>query len=102
MSEERKGIETKRKSQNLAAKRWIVYIVSRLWEERRGEGRKRTEKGGARERIEGGRVVEEDRAGGEGESKDSCADNHPVLTFVWAREVSKDNSSYRATVGVID
>ena len=49
-----------------------------------------------------GRVGEEDRAGGEGESEDSCADYRTLLTFLWAREVSKDERNYRNAVGVID
>lgn len=51
-------------------------------------------KGGRREKEKEeqhrGRVLEEDRAEREGESEDSCADNHTLLTFVWAKEVSKD------------
>lgn len=54
-----------------------------------GEKRKREEKD-RKEEQRRGRVGEEDRAGGEGESEDSCADNHTLLTFLLAREVSKD------------
>lgn len=57
------------------------------------DGGRREEEKGARKRKEEQRrgiVGEEDRAGGEGESQDSCADNHKLFTFVWAREVSKD------------
>lgn len=67
-------------------------------------GRREEEKGGKKKEKEEqhrGRVVEEDSAGGEGESKDSCADNY-TLTFVWKRGVSKDEKSSRNAAGVID
>lgn len=56
-----------------------------------GEKKRREEKRKRREEQRRGRVVEEDRARGEGESQDSCADNHTLLTFcLGEREVSKD------------
>lgn len=45
-----------------------------------GEKKRREEKG--RKGGVRGRVGEEDRAGGEGEFEDSCADNQTLLTFV--------------------
>lgn len=52
------------------------------------DGGRRDEEKGVKKRKEEQRrgiVGEEDRAGGEGESQDSCADNHPLLTFVWTQ-----------------
>lgn len=45
-----------------------------------------------------GRVAEKDRAAGEGESEDSCADHHPFLTFTRTRKVSEDERSGGTTV----
>lgn len=46
-----------------------------------GGEKKRREKKGRKGGVRG-RVGEEDRAGGEGEFEDSCADNQTLLTFV--------------------
>lgn len=55
-----------------------------------GGEKTRKERGKRKEEQRRGIVGEEDGAGGEGESQDSCADNHKLFTFVWAQEVSKD------------
>lgn len=50
-------------------------------------GRREEEKGGKRK---GGATQRKSGRGAEGESEDSCADNHTLLTFVWPTAVSKD------------
>lgn len=53
-----------------------------------GEKKRREEKERREERRKG-RVGEEDRAGGEGESEDSCTDNQSLFDFrLGKREVS--------------
>lgn len=59
-------------------------------------GEKRIEK--EKEEQHRGRVAEENRAAGEGESEDSCAAHHPFLTFTRTRKVSEDERSGRTTV----
>lgn len=54
-----------------------------------GEKKRREEKEGEEEQRRG-RVGEEDRAGGEGESEDSFADNH-TLNIHLRKRVSKMN-----------
>lgn len=73
----KRGDRHEDKNQTHAVKGGLFIFVRGWWEERRREGRTKKEK----EEQRRGRVVEEDRAGGEGESEDSCADKPTFLTL---------------------
>lgn len=71
------------KNQTHAMKGGLFIFVPGWWEERRREGKKE------KEEPRGGKVLEQDRARGEGESEDSCRQTQ-LFDFVWTRKVSKD------------
>lgn len=70
----KRGDRCEETKQHHAVKSGLFILVCRWWEEGRREGRKKKEK----EETYRGRVVEEDRAGGQGESEDNCADGQPL------------------------